>query len=150
MEASNKLGNDLNFETNESCKLSGSPGNLARTLYPFGVDIKKFSFKKIDRKKFLSEKNVNVADNDLVVCYCGTVGYQKGVHTLVELARNLENKNVKFVILGPILSEFKDEVIKSPKTMSYLGGVKQERLSNFFSVYIINLRLIFLFTFFLT
>ena len=38
VDANNKLGNDLNFDTKESCKLSGRPGNLARTLYPFGVD----------------------------------------------------------------------------------------------------------------
>ena len=37
--ALSNLGKILNFDTRESCIFSGIPGNRAKTLYPFEVEI---------------------------------------------------------------------------------------------------------------
>ena len=50
------------------------------------------------------------------------------------MSRKLKDSSIKFLIIGPVLPEFKNEIETSPQNVIYIGAVRQEYISNYFSV----------------
>ena len=67
-----------------------------------GISLDKFKKELSLKEKNKIRKNLRIQDDDFVVLYCGRLVEEKGVLELVKAIKNIENKQIKLVIVGSI------------------------------------------------
>jgi len=67
-----------------------------------GINLDKFKKELSLKEKKQIRKNLGIQDDDFVVLYCGRLVEEKGVLELVKAIKNIENKQIKLVIVGSI------------------------------------------------
>ena len=67
-----------------------------------GINIDKFIKSVAEEEKKEIRKKLGFSDNDFVVIFCGRLIKEKGVLELIKAIKNIENNNIKLMIVGSI------------------------------------------------
>ncbi|MBI2559320.1 glycosyltransferase family 4 protein [Candidatus Woesearchaeota archaeon] len=106
-------------------------------MVPLGVDI---SFFRFDSKARLSiRKKLGIKESDVALVFSGTIVRRKGIELLLEALSEIENKNIKLIIVGSGESDYMQELKDLAKRLgiddkcAFTGFVKKDDVKDYFS-----------------
>ena len=103
------------------------------------IDIEKFSYSEVNRKKIREELNLN--ENDIVFGNIGRLNIQKNQKFLIDCLSKIKKQNVKLIIIG--YGELKNEILEKIKDYKLsnkvimLENVKSELYYSAFDCFIL-------------
>lgn len=107
-----------------------------------GVDNSIFNDKLSSEEKLTFRKTLGLTKDDFVVLFTGRIVSYKGVKELISSIKNLDNPNIKLVLLGEIMmcdseSDFKkffNYAVKHYNFLRYIGFVNNSDLSYYYQI----------------
>ena len=112
-----------------------NPKNIS--VIPLGVDT---SFFRFDSKARLSiRKKLEIKESDVALVFSGTIVRRKGIELLLESLSEIEDKNVKLIIVGSGEYNYMQELKELVKNLYiedkciFIGFVKKDYVKNYFS-----------------